>query len=54
MFTVASNKIKDFYSRKKVNARKELTFSSTEDEVKLSCFENLPSKLIEQIEDNKD
>lgn len=41
MFTVARNKINDFYRRKKVDALEDLTSSPNDDEEKLSLFDIL-------------
>ncbi len=42
MFTVARNKINDFYRKKKVDALEELTRSSNDEDEKLSLFDILP------------
>lgn len=42
MFTVARNKINDFYRRKKVDALEELTSSPNDEDEKLSLFDILP------------
>lgn len=44
MFTVARNKINDFYRRKKVDALEEITASMNDEEEGLSLFEILPDR----------